>query len=131
MRLKIAERRRQIDANTCKVPTQKGREANYAPLSQVERLKKNLLRQLERFTEGLEDFNFWPGTIHGAILNRFGQSNQARYSRCLARSARILRAVFRHLAERRAPAGSQRDYAGSVRCPSIDGWEAVDRWLLP
>jgi hypothetical protein len=65
MRLKIAKWRWEIEANTCKMPGQECRETNYTPFFQVEWLKKNLVRQLERFAERFEDFDLGPGAVHG------------------------------------------------------------------
>src|SRR6266480_3894539 len=70
-RLKIAERRREIKTNTCKMPGQKCREADHQPFGEIERLKKNLLRQLERFTKWFKDFDFLPVAIHDRHLEWF------------------------------------------------------------
>ena len=39
-------------------------EANHQPFFEIERLKQNLLHQLERFAERLKDFDFWFVSIH-------------------------------------------------------------------
>jgi hypothetical protein len=41
-------------------------------------LKKNLVRQLERFAEWFENFDPGSVTVHGRILKRFTRCNQAR-----------------------------------------------------
>jgi hypothetical protein len=66
MRLKIAKRRWEIEANTGQMPGQERRETNYKPFFQVERLKQNLVRQLERFAKRSEDFNLGSNTVHEA-----------------------------------------------------------------
>src|SRR6266487_4776466 len=66
MRLKIAKRRWEIEANTRQMPGQERRETNYKPFFQVERLKQNLVRQLERFAKRSEDFNLGSNTVHNA-----------------------------------------------------------------
>jgi hypothetical protein len=64
--LKIAKRRWEIEANTCQMPGQERRETNYKPFFQVERLKENLVRQLERFAKRSENFDPGPDSIHDA-----------------------------------------------------------------
>ena len=88
MRLKIAKWRREIEANTCKVPGQKRRETNYQPFPQVERLKKNLVRQLERFAEWFEDFDLGLDTVHGA------HSETVRPARSTPKAFGVKRVVF-------------------------------------
>jgi hypothetical protein len=65
MRLKIAKWRWEIEANTCKMPGQERRETNYKPFCEIEWLKKNLIRQLERFAEWFEDFDLGFRAVHG------------------------------------------------------------------
>ena len=48
------------------MPGQERRETNYQPFFQVERLKKNLVRQLERFAKRFENFDPGSDTVHGA-----------------------------------------------------------------
>src|SRR5262249_35636635 len=43
------------------------RETDHEPFFQVERLKKNSFHQLERFAEGLEDFDARYAAVHAAI----------------------------------------------------------------
>jgi hypothetical protein len=88
MRLKIAKRRWEIEANTCQMPGQERRETNYKPSFQVERLKKNLVRQLERFAEWFEDFDLGSDTVHGA------HSETVRPARSTPKAFGVKRVVF-------------------------------------
>src|SRR5262249_36189677 len=45
-------------------------KANNKPFFHVERLKENLLHQLERLAKGLKDLNFWAGSVHGRDCER-------------------------------------------------------------
>jgi len=45
-------------------------ETDHAPLAEIKRLKKNLLRQLECFFEGFEDLDFGFSPVHRAISIR-------------------------------------------------------------
>jgi len=46
-------------------------EPNDAPFAEVERLKKNFLHQLKRFSEGLEDLDLGFASVHTVIgVNR-------------------------------------------------------------
>jgi hypothetical protein len=42
-------------------------EPDDAPFAEIERLKKNFLHQLKRFTEGLEDLDLGFASVHGVI----------------------------------------------------------------
>ena len=53
-----------IETATAKMPGEKRGEPNYQPLLKLERLKENLLHQLERFTKRFEDFDFRLRSIH-------------------------------------------------------------------
>jgi hypothetical protein len=50
---------------------QPGAEANYKPLLQIKRLKKDLLHQLDCFTKRLEDFNVAFGPVHSPDSEMF------------------------------------------------------------
>src|SRR5438093_1012209 len=76
-RLKISERRWEIDADASKVSGQKRREANHEPFHQIEPLKENLLRQLERFTKRFEDFDLRLGSIHAGHFRPLTDRYQA------------------------------------------------------
>src|SRR5438445_6517795 len=45
-------------------------ESNYEPFFQFERLKENLLHQLECLAKGLKDLDFWSHSVHGRDCER-------------------------------------------------------------
>src|SRR5438128_4169016 len=45
-------------------------ESNYEPFFQIERLKENLLHQLECLAKRLKDLDFWSRSVHGRDCER-------------------------------------------------------------
>ena len=64
LKRKFLSSRWKIETATAKMPGDKCGEPNHQPLLKLERLKENLLHQLERFTKRFEDFDFRLRSIH-------------------------------------------------------------------
>ena len=52
-------------------------ESNDQPFFHVERLKENLLHQLECLTKGLKDLDFWFGSVHGRHCERVASAESS------------------------------------------------------
>src|SRR6266571_1043866 len=62
--MRLAKARRHIETHAAEMTAKERCKANHKPFLYVERLKENLLHQLERFPKRLEDFDFGFGSIH-------------------------------------------------------------------